>query len=126
MVHSRGARHKQSRKLKGTYRIEHMPSANKHITETLIYAALLSLAMSRRIYRLLAPTPMDRFRMPLDRFAMLLAVVAHDLLDLLLCRRDRTHRQRRIARFLRADAKDPNRARIPLPWRAQAGVLRAR
>jgi len=50
----------------------------------------------------------------------------HDLLDLLLCRRDRGHRQRRIVRFLRAEANDPNRARIPLPCRAQAGVLRAR
>ena len=116
------------RELKGTYRIEseHMPSANKHVTETLIHAALLSLAISRRIYRALAPTPLDRFRMPLDRFATLLAVVAHDLLDLLLCRRDRDHRQRRIERFLRAEATDPNRARIPLPWRAQAGLLRAR
>ena len=63
------------RELKGTYRIEQMPSANKHVSETLIYAALLSLATSRRIYRLLTPTPLDRFRMPLDRFATLLAVV---------------------------------------------------
>ena len=111
------------RELKGTYRIEHMPSANKHVTETLIYAALLSLALSRRIYRALAPRPIDRFRMPLDRFATLVAMVAHDLLDVLLCPH---HRARRIERFLRAEAQDPNRARIPLPWRAQAGVLRAR
>jgi putative transposase len=114
------------RELKGTYRIERMPSANKHVTEPLIYAALLSLALSRRIYHVLAPRPIDRFRMTLDRFATLLTTVAHDQLDLLLSRHDRAHRERRIARFLRAEAQDPNRARIPLPFRAQAGVLRAR
>jgi hypothetical protein len=61
--------------------------------------------------------------MPLDRWATLVATVAHDLLDLLLSRHDREHRLRRIQRFLRAEARDPNRARIPLPFRAQMGLL---
>jgi putative transposase len=71
------------RELKSVYRIEHMPSANKHVTETLIYAALLTLAFSRRIYRALAPKSLDRLRMPLDRWAILIAAVADDLLDLM-------------------------------------------
>jgi hypothetical protein len=111
------------RELKGVYRIEQMPSENKHVTEALIYAALLTLAPSRRIYRTLAPRPLDRFRMPLDRWAILVAIVAHEIFDLMLSRRDRAYRLRRIERFLRAEATDPNRARIPLPFRAQMGLL---
>lgn len=111
------------RELKCTYRIEHMPSANKQITESLIYAALLSLVLSRRLHKALAERwKLDPRRLPFDRWSRLVASVAHDLLDLALSRHDREHRQRRLERLLRAEATDPNRTRVPLFFRAQEGV----
>lgn len=35
--------------LKRHYRLEDMPSGNRHIVESLLYAAILSLAVSRRL-----------------------------------------------------------------------------
>jgi len=114
------------RELKCTYRIEHMPSGNKHVTETLIYAALLTLLISRRLHRLLTRRwRLDRRRLTLDRWGHLVATVAADLLDIALSRHDREHRQRRVERLLRAEAIDPNKARLPLPYRAQRGLLQA-
>lgn len=111
------------RELKCSYRIEQMPSRNKHVTGTLIYAALLTLVLSRRLYRTLTQRwKIDKRRLPFDRWAVLLTTVAHDLLDVALTRHDRQHRLRRIERFLRAEATDPHLARIPLPCRAQQGI----
>src|SRR5262249_3081576 len=108
--------------LKCIYRIEHMPSGNKHITETL-YAAVLTLLLSRRlspplVRRCTAPPA----RFPFARWSRLFATVASDLLDLVLSRHDRHHRQQRIERLLRFESPDPNRARIPLAFRAQQGL----
>jgi putative transposase len=115
------------RELKSVYRIDQMPSGNRHVTETLIYAALLTLTLNRRLYReLIRRHKLDPQRLPLDRWAILFAAVADELLVLSLHRRDRTWRARRIQSFFRAEATDPNRARIPLPYRAQQGLyLRA-
>jgi hypothetical protein len=111
------------RELKGPYRIEDMPSANRHVTESLIYAALLTLLVSRRLYRALRQRfRLDRRRLPFDRWAVLFATIADDLLALVLSRRDRSARARRIEHFLRAEAQDPNAARIPLPYRTQTGT----
>lgn len=111
------------RELKGPYRLEHMPSANRHVSETLIYAALLTLLVSRRLYQAFHKRwRLDRRRLPFDRWAVLLATVADELLTLVLSRRGRPWRARRIERFLRAEANDPNRLRIPLPYRAQMGI----
>lgn len=115
------------RELKSHYRIDQMPSANKHITETLIFAALLSLVLSRKLYRSVTTRyRLDPQRLPFDRWAMLLAQVAHQLLTIALGRRSRPHHHARLERFLSSEAIDPNRARIPLPARAEAGLcLRA-
>lgn len=111
------------RELKGSYRIENMPSANKHVTETLIYAALLTLAVSRKLHRTVTHRfALDPTRLPFDRWAVLVATLSHDLLDLALARRDRPYRERRIERVLRAEATDPNRARNHLPDKAQQGI----
>jgi len=115
------------RELKSVYRIDQMPSGNRHVTETLIYAALLTLTLNRRLYReLIRRHKLDPQRLPLDRWTILFAAVADELLVLSLHRRERTWRARRIQSFFRAEATDPNRARIPLPYRAQQGLyLRA-
>jgi hypothetical protein len=111
------------RELKCTYRIEQMPSANQHVTEALIYAGLLTLVLSRRLYRMLVKRwRLPPRRLPFDRRALLLATVAHDLLDVVLSRRDRAYRQRRIERLLRAEALDPNRGRMQLAHRAQLRI----
>jgi len=69
------------RELKGSYRLGQMPSANRHVTETLIYAALLTLLVSRRLYRALRTRwRLDPRRLPFDRWAVLVATVADDLL----------------------------------------------
>ena len=111
------------RELKSVYRIDQMPSGNRYVTETLIYAALLTLPLTRRLYReLIRRHKLDPRRLPLDRWARLFAAVADELLILSLNRRDRTWRARRIQSFFRAEATDPDRARIPLPYRAQQGL----
>jgi len=114
------------RELKSIYRIGSMPSGNKHVTETLIYAALLSLSVSRALHQSMVHRyRLDPQRLPFDRWAVLLAHVAEQLLDIALSRRSRALPHRRIDRFLRSEAIDPNRARNPLPFRVQEGLYRA-
>ena len=111
------------RELKSHYRLDHAPSANRHVTETLIYAAVLALLASRALRRaLLRRARLDPSRLPFDRWALLFATIADDLLAMLLSRHDRLHRIRRLERFLRAEACDPNRTRISLPHKAQVGI----
>lgn len=113
------------REIKGAYRIEQMPSANKSITEVLIYAALLTLLLSRRLLNALnARWRLPRQRIPFDRWAVLFGAIAHDLLDAILHRRGRAWRLQCTERFLRAEATDPNRKRIPLAHKAQQGIYR--
>lgn len=111
------------REFEGSYRLGQMPSADRHVTKTLIYAAPLTLLVIRRLYRALrARWRLDPRRLPFDRWAVLVATVADDLLDIALNRHDRDWRASRVERFLRREAVDPNAARIPLPYRAQSGV----
>jgi IS4 transposase len=111
------------RELKCSYRLEHLPSASQHVTETLIYAALLTLVLSRRLHRTLTRRwRVPDSRLPFDRWAVLVATLAHDLLDVALSRHDRTYRQRRIECLLRAEALDPNRNRHHLIHKAQLGI----
>jgi hypothetical protein len=42
------------RELKSVYRIDHTPSGRRGVTDCLLYAALLTVAMSRRLLRLVA------------------------------------------------------------------------
>jgi hypothetical protein len=68
-------------------------------TETLIYAALLTLAASRRLCRALTQRlQLDPERVPFDRCARLSASIANDLHDLMLRRRERAHLMQRILR----------------------------
>jgi hypothetical protein len=113
------------RELKSHLRIGHMPSANKHITEALIYAAVLALLVSRKLYHALRTRHrLDAVRLTLDRWAVLLSTVADELLALALRHGRRKRGQRYIERFLRAEATDPNASRLALPYRAQAGMIR--
>lgn len=91
------------RELKKSYRIEQTPSKSRHVAETLTYAALLTLVVSRALQRALcARWKADPWRTPIDRWAVLVATVAQQLLALITSRRNRKRRAARIEIFVRA------------------------
>lgn len=114
------------RELKTHYRIDDLRSRRRSVTECLLYASLLTLVASRRLHRLLAPDHEAlRQQHPLDRWAVLFATVAHELLDLLVG--PASHRALlalRLRRLLVHEAPDPNRRRLLLPLRAQMGQMK--
>ena len=113
------------RELKMHNRIEQFPTCKKHVSECLIYAALLAIALSRRFKSWLSTgrsALSERFTF--DRWTILFATVAHDLLDVLFGPRSlRALLAKRLKRFLIHEARDPNIWRLSLPDRAQAGLL---
>lgn len=113
------------RELKVVYRIEHTRTRNRHAMEALLFAALLSLLLSRRLRDWLAESrPEIAQRLTMDRWAIVLAAYAHDLLDILVGPRQlRPFLERRLKSLLVAEAQDPNLWRLQLPLRAQAGTL---
>jgi putative transposase len=113
------------REIKTHYRINQIPSRKLTVTECLIYASLLTLAFSRKLRAMLAErSDLPRERHTLDRWAVIFSTVAHTVLDLLVGpERYRGFIERRLDRLLRHEAPDPNRRRLPLPDRAQRGVL---
>jgi putative transposase len=112
------------RELKVHHRLEQLPTRKRHVAECLIYAALLGVLLSRELrYRLVGAD--RRQRCPFDRWAVLFAQLALDVLDL-LCGPPaaRPAIEERLALLLFHEAPDPNRNRPPLAIRAQLGVLR--
>jgi hypothetical protein len=96
-----------------------MPTRTRFVAEALIYAALLSLLLSRRLHALL------RRNQPLvpERWARIFATFSLDILEITLSRRPSTL-ERRLLRVLRREAADPNRNRPKLLERSQLGYLR--
>jgi IS4 transposase len=110
------------RELKSRYRLDQIPSKNRAVVESLIYAAMLTLVLSRRLHHvLLARWRADRRHHPFDRWSVLVSSIADDLLQLLVSRHDRSLRERRLDRFLRKEALDPNTSRMTLASRAEIG-----
>jgi IS4 transposase len=119
------------RELKTQLRLEDMPSGNKAVTECLLYASLLALALGRQLHRALqdhwARTSPASRTSPTERFSAVLRALTPLVLDLLLVPPQRRHSlERRIRRMLDREAPDPNRKRMLLRQRAQLGVLRQR
>jgi putative transposase len=113
------------RELKNLYRIDDMPSGNLNITQCLIYAALLTLAVSRKLHKQLTNLwRLDRRRAPFDRWAVLITNIAGNLLVIGLSRRGNSSLEKKLQMFLKSEAPDPNRSRIPLAYRAQQGIYR--
>ena len=115
------------RELKTQYRIDDQRSRSRHVTKCLLYASLITLAVSRRLHRLLAPNP-ERLpqRHPLDRWAVLFTTISRDLLELVVGpTSQRSFIAVRLRRFLLHEAPDPNRRRLLLPVRAQLGQFEA-
>jgi hypothetical protein len=113
------------RELKTLYRIEQMPSGRRGATECLLYAALLALALSRRLQKLVTAADSSVLRPnPPERWSHVFCALARDLLELaLLPRRHRRPLDNRLIGVLRHEARDPNRTRLLLPARAQLATF---
>ena len=113
------------RELKTLYRIDHMPSGRRGATECLLYTALLALALSRRLQKLVAGAQSGSLSLnPPERWSSVFCVLASDLLQLsLLPRRHRLARGNRLLHLFRHEARDPNRTRLHLPARAQLATF---
>ena len=69
------------KELKRHDRIDPMPSSNRHVVEALLYAAILTLVVSRRLLALIRKTLESlAHRIPAQRWAALLESVAAELL----------------------------------------------
>jgi IS4 transposase len=101
------------KELKTHYRVDDMPSSKPVVVETLLYAALLTMVVSRRLLALMRRRLGQMAdRIPVQRWAAVFVSVAHDLLTVA------THPLRdvrllllRIQRLLLHEAVDPNRER---------------
>jgi IS4 transposase len=104
------------KELKSTYRLEDMPSRKRVVVEALLYAAILTLLVSRRLLAALRHRrPGLAARTPLLRWAMVLESVAPELL-LIMTRplREMKGLLRRTEAILLYEAVDPNKKRPTL------------
>jgi hypothetical protein len=113
------------RELKTHYRLDQLPTRRRAVVESLIYAAVLTMLLGRRLRQWLTTSrPALGARLTLDRWAVVFGSFAHDVLDVLFGpRRLRLLLARRLKRLLLHEAKDPNLWRLPLTDRAQLGIL---
>jgi putative transposase len=101
---------------KRCYRLDELPSQKRVIVEALLFAALLTWAVSRRLWFLLKQAHRAAAeRLPLRRFAALVAEVAGDLLEVVLRPAgEAASLERRLSRVLRYEAQDTHRDRPSL------------
>jgi IS4 transposase len=98
------------KELKGQYRIEDLPSRKRPIVEALIYAAILTLIVSRRLLDLVRRKLRGlQHRFPERRWAAVFVSVAHDLLTLMVRPpRQTTLIARMLCELLLHEALDPH------------------
>ena len=109
------------RELKLRYRIEDIPTRKRCIAECLIYSALLTSLVSRRLRQALFSSKCPP---AIERWAIVFTTFALEILNLLATRSRQTLRAEvLLLRTLRREAIDPNNKRLPLLLRAQSGVL---
>jgi len=115
------------RELKLQCRLDQMPSANPHAVLVLLYASLLTLALGRALHRLLRCAARGiREPFPLERWSIVFAQLAPAVLGPLLAGPlHRCSADRALRALLLHEAADPNRSRLLLRGRAQAGILAA-
>lgn len=102
------------RQLKTQFRLDDMPSANPNAVHALLYATLLTLAVSRAFLDALRKRgPLVSQRTPHERFAAVFATLAQAILDLVLASRRRgARRERDLVSVMAREALDPNRTRM--------------
>lgn len=112
------------RELKSRYRAEQMPSSKREVVEALLYAVLLTVAVSRTLLKWVRRKLGERARrVPTERWATLFAQVAGDLLRLVLGGPwEAQGIGGRVERFLLHEAVDPNATRRLLLERVESGT----
>jgi IS4 transposase len=107
------------RELKSQYRLEEIPSRKKHVVEALVYAALITLAGSRAFLAEIKRTARNlRDRLPEERWAILWATIASELLAVVSRKNGDKITERYVNVMIYREAVDPNRARKPLRAKA--------
>lgn len=116
------------KELKRHYRLEDMPSAKRPVVEALLYAAILTLIVSRRLQALVRHTLGTLGeRVPNQRWAAVLESVAQELLVIMVRPpRETAPLLARVQRTLLHEAVDPNRSRPSLLAAIEAGTHRYR
>lgn len=101
------------RQLKSQFRLDKLPTAKKDAVHALLYATLLTLAVSRAFLNALRKhAPGMQARMPAERWSTIFATLAQSLLALILASRRRGRRRERdLLAVMLHEAIDPNRAR---------------
>lgn len=115
------------KELKTYFRLEDMPSAKAVIVEALLYSALLTLVVSRRILHVVRDhLRLADDRLPTQRWAAVFIAVAHDLLRIVTRRTAQTRNLLRdVTRLLLHEAVDPNRRRNGLLRAVETGERHA-
>jgi IS4 transposase len=107
------------RELKSHYRAEQMPSGKREVVEALLYAVLLTVIVSRTLLGVVRRKLGDRGRrVPTERWAAVFAMVALDLLRLVVGPTG----ARALERFLLRESIDPNAGRLLLLERVESGT----
>lgn len=100
------------KELKSNYQLDRLPSTKEHIVEALIYTAILTLIVSRRLLTTLRRLQgVGPSRTPERRWAITFHSCAARLLDLLLDPAAAPAQWRRLEDFLLREFLDPNRSR---------------
>jgi putative transposase len=98
------------KELKHNYRVDQMPSSKRHVVEALLYAAILTLIVSRRLLALVRRALADQAdRIPVQRWAALIESISTELL-LIVTRPPRELKSllQRVSAILLHEAVDPN------------------
>jgi hypothetical protein len=97
------------RELKTHYRIDQLPTRRRAVVESLIYAAVLTMLLGRRLRQWLVGSRKTlAARLTLDRWAAVFSSFAYDALDVLFGpRRLRLLLARRLKHLLLHEAKNP-------------------
>lgn len=108
------------RELKSNFRMDEVPSKKKYVVEALVYAAFIALLISRAFLEKLRRGTKCQDKIPLERWAVIWALMSPDLLSLVLRpRHDRTA-EKYLMTMIQREAFDPNRSRKLLLDRAFA------
>ena len=116
------------REMKEHYRLEDLPSRNPEVVRALVYAAALTMLVSRALLdavRRVLGSRAERLRH--QRWAALFSAIAGDVLLLLtMPPRETVALQRTLCRMLLHEAPDPNVKRMSLLQAVEAGTHRYR
>jgi putative transposase len=101
------------KELKSGYRIDQVPSGRRQVAEAFLYAGILTLLASRKLFRLLAAEE-DGHRFRVGRWWSIFAANAYTLLHVVLHPRQGASLLNNFLKTLRHELVDPHRRRAPL------------